>query len=214
MTGTTAGAGTGVAPSREPSLVALVGLCPMLPGADSLVKGFGLAAVTLAVLATAGLAAGLMRRLPGPAARAPACLLVIAAAVVLADVLSRAYFFELRLALGAALSLVVANCAVLARTLALASPQAAPADAVQLGRDAVRLALVLVAVGALRELLGHGSVFDGAPDLFGESARRLVLRPFPGESSFSLAAVPAGAFFALAAVLVAWRIATASGRQR
>ncbi len=214
MAGTQPDAGSGMTRPDEAAMATLVGLCPMLPGADSLIRGLGLALLTALVLAASGLVAATLCRRIGPEdRRVPACLCVIAATVTLAGVLSRAFFFELHLVLGTTLALLVANCAIFTRTLQLASPTAAGTGAAAVAGDAARFALVLVAVGALRELLGHGSLFDGTQDLLGGGASALVLHPMPASSYFSLAAVPPGAFFALAFLLVAWRIASASGRR-
>jgi electron transport complex protein RnfE len=185
-------------------MVAVVGISPMFAGADTLLRGAGLAIATLLVLAGGVAVAAALGGRVDDQARAPVCLLLIAAMTTLLGLLAQAFTFEMYLLLGASLALLVANATILAQTLA---SMAGRLDAVQALRDGIGLALALVLTGAVRELLGRGSLFDGAQELLGGELAWLVLRPVPDGATLSLAAVPAGAFFALALLLVAWRLA-------
>jgi electron transport complex protein RnfE len=192
---------------------ALLGLCPLLPVADSLLHGFALGAAALAATALVMAATGVLRRWLTPPLRLPACALIAAIAVSAIDLLGRAFLFELHLSLGIYLPLLVANLAILARALAVAAAPSAPAGPPVGPGEAGAIVLLPALIGGLRELAGRGSLFEGAADLLGNGAAGLVIRLLPADGGFALAQAPAGAFFALALVLTA-RQALAARRTR
>lgn len=202
---------TTVVDRHDKAMRAMVGLCPLIASADSLLKGLALAAATVAVLAASALGARALRGVLMPATTTGACLLIIAASVAVLDVLLQGFAFEMHLALGASLYLVVANCVIVSHTLQVAAPLPAVGPIAKPLQEGALLAVVLVLLGALRELLGHGSLLDGATDLLGVD---LALQGLDENATLALAAVPAGAFFTLALLLVLWRIAFTRGPAR
>jgi electron transport complex protein RnfE len=101
---------------------------------------------------------------------------------------------------------------VLARVEAYASknpPLAAALDGALMG---LGLTLVLVALGAIRELLGSGTLLAGIEAVIpGAQALQLLPADYPG---FLVAILPPGAFFTLAFLIAArnWIDARASRR--
>jgi electron transport complex protein RnfE len=119
-------------------------------------------------------------------------VLIIASFVTVIDRLIEALAIDLHRALGAFLPLIVVNCLILGRMEGYASrhpPRAALADALGMGAGFV---LALLALGAVRELLGQGSLF-GLP-LLGAAFEPWVVMLLPG-----------GGFFALAALVLVFR---------
>ena len=53
---------------------------------------------------------------------------------------------------------------------------------------------VLVVLGAMREVIGNGTLFDGADLLLGDWAAALRIEIFQFDNSFLLALLPPGAF--------------------
>jgi electron transport complex protein RnfE len=186
---------------QNTALVALLGLCPLLAVSNSLVNGLGLGLATLLTLTITNLIVSLIRDLVRPEIRIPIYVLLIAAVVTAIELAMNAYLHRLYLVLGIFIPLIVTNCAVLGRAEAFASknkPLPAALDGFMVG---LGFALVLVLLGALRELIGRGTLFDGAHLLLGEWAEGLrwqVIEDYPG---FLLALLPPGAFIALGLLL-------------
>jgi electron transport complex protein RnfE len=140
----------------NPGLVQLLGLCPLLAVSTSVDNAFGLAVATIAVLLTSNAIAALVGRWLLPEVRIAVFVLAIAGAVTSVQLAIAAWWPGLHDALGIFLPLIVTNCLVLARAESFASRQ--PLGLALLDGAAMGLGfgLVLVALGAVRELLGHG----------------------------------------------------------
>jgi electron transport complex protein RnfE len=200
------------------TLGASLGVAPLVAGADTMLKGAELGLATLVALAASGALAVALRPWVPPRMRLPACGLVVAGVVSVMKLLFEAWLFEPQLALGSYLPLVVANLAILARAEALARAQTrvhgrTPAGEGSgiLGPGLVAAALLTLA-GALREFAGHLGLLRDAGDFFGENAAGLAVSLSATDAGFALALTPAGAFFTLALLLVAWR--TLAARRR
>jgi electron transport complex protein RnfE len=187
---------------QNPGLVQLLGLCPLLAVSGTLGSGLGLGLATLAVLAVSNLAASLVGRLLPAEIRIAVFVLVIAALVTAVELALAAWVPALHATLGIFLPLIVTNCLLLARAEAFASrqpPGLALLDGVAMGTGFL---LVLVALGALRELVGRGSLGQDLVALFGSGAPS-GLRLFGEEHGFLLAVLPPGAFVMLGLLLAA-----------
>jgi electron transport complex protein RnfE len=187
---------------QNPGLVQLLGLCPLLAVSSTLGSGLGLGLATLAVLAVSNLAASLVGRLLPAEIRIAVFVLVIAALVTAVELALAAWVPALHATLGIFLPLIVTNCLLLARAEAFASRQSpglALLDGVAMGTGFL---LVLVVLGALRELLGRGSLGQDLVVLFGSGAPS-GLRLFGEEHGFLLAVLPPGAFITLGLLLAA-----------
>lgn len=196
---------------NNPGLVQLLGICPLLAISNTLVNGLGLGIATLAVLCGTNVLVSSVRRWIPAQVRLPAFVLIIAAFVTIVEQLCKAYFFDLYLALGIFLPLIITNCTILARAEAFASRQPVLASVVDGFAHGAGFAAVLIAIGGLRELLGHGTLLSGGEMLFGARAADLKFSVGSGDSGLTLALIPAGAFFVLA-LLVALRNALVGRR--
>jgi len=187
---------------NNPGLVQLLGLCPLLAVSNTLINALGLAIATVAVLVATNALVSATRSWHHPDLRLPAFVLVIAGFVTAVELLFRAFLFPLYGALGIFIPLIVTNCVILGRAEACASRQplrTAVADGLGHG---LGFAAVLLLLGTVREVVGQGTLLDGAEMLFGPAAADWSLRLAPG--GLLLAALPPGAFLALAGLL-AWR---------
>ncbi len=179
---------------NNPALVQLLGLCPLLAVSASVVNALGLAAATLFVLMCSNLCVALIRNIVSDAVRLPAFVMIIAAAVTIIELLMQAYTYELYQILGIFLPLITTNCVILGRADAFAAKNpVAPAlyDGFIMG---VGFGVVLVLLGAIREILGTGAIFSNMSLLFGESAVHWKLVLFNDYQPFLLAILPPGAF--------------------
>jgi electron transport complex protein RnfE len=188
---------------QNPGLVQLLGLCPLLAVSTSFGSGLGLGLATLGVLVASNGAAALVgRHLPGQV-RIAVFVLLIASLVTAVELSLAAWIPGLHAALGIFLPLIVTNCLLLARAEAFASRRPvghAVLDGVAMGAGFLA---VLVVLGAVREVLGRGSLGGDLHTLFG-TATPVGVRLFGPQHGFLLAALPPGAFIVLG-LLLAWR---------
>jgi electron transport complex protein RnfE len=189
---------------NNPGLVQLLGLCPLLAVSSTAVNGFGLGVATLIVLVVSGLLVSALRHTWRPEIRIPAFVLIIASTVTAIDLSMQAWLHELSRSLGIFVPLIVTNCTILARAEAFASRQPVGASLVDALAQGTGFAAVLVVLGAGREIVGRGTLFDGAEMLFGQSAASWALPVMPFEQGLLLAVLPPGAFIGLG-LLVAGR---------
>jgi electron transport complex protein RnfE len=181
------------------TFVQLLGLSPLLAVTTSAVNGLALGVATTAVLLVTNTVISLVRRALVPAWRVPLFVLVAAALVTAIDLLSNALFDDLHEALGLFIALIVANCALVAQAETVASRRPVVESALSGLATGLGALGVLVLLGGLRELIGHGTLFAGMPMLFGPGAAGFTLNlPFSG---MLIAVLPPGAFFGMAALL-------------
>jgi len=181
--------------SNNSALVQLLGLCPLLAVSSTVVNALGLGIATLLVLMVSNSAVSLIRHQVSDAVRLPAFVMIIASAVTCIQMLMNAFTYELYQILGIFIPLIVTNCAVLGRADAFASKNKLLPSLVDGFMMGMGFMLVLIAVGAVRELLGTGHLFADMHLLFGEMARNWQLNVF-GNSypNVIFALLPPGAF--------------------
>ena len=181
----------------NPALVQLLGLCPLLAVTNSVANALGLAIVTTLVLVASNALVSLTRNKVNKDVRLPTFVMIIAALVTVAELLMQALTYELYQILGIFIPLIVTNCAILGRAEAYAckNPLALSIlDGLAMG---VGFSLVLVLLGAMREVLGQGTLFTDMHLLFGESARLWELTIIDDYRGFLFAILPPGAFIGM-----------------
>lgn len=187
--------------SNNPGLVQLLGLCPLLAVSSNAINGLGLGLATLLALTASNVTVSLIRRIVRPEVRIPVFVLVIAAIVTVIELAMNAYLHELYLVLGIFIPLIVTNCNLIGRAEAFASkhdPGRALVDGLMMGAGFL---LVLVVLGALRELVGQGTLLSQAHMMFGEAARDWTLHVVADYRGFLLAILPPGAFIGLGLII-------------
>jgi electron transport complex protein RnfE len=182
---------------QNTGLVQLLGLCPLLAISNNVINALSLGlATTLVMAASSGAVSGVRHFVPNEI-RIPVFVLIIAALVTVIDLAMNAYVHPLYLVLGIFIPLITTNCIVLARADAFAAknhPLHSVVDAIAMG---LGLTLVLIVLGAIRELAGQGTLLSGVDLVFGEAAKGWVLHVLPNYHGFLLAILPPGAFIAL-----------------
>lgn len=185
---------------QNPGLVQLLGLCPLLAVSTSFGSGLGLGVATLGVLVASNCAAALVgRHLPGQV-RIAVFVLMIASLVTAVELSLAAWMPGLHAALGIFLPLIVTNCLLLARAEAFASRQSARDAALDGFAMGTGFLAVLVVLGAIRELLGRGSLGGDLHALLGTGAS-VGIEVFGQQHGFLLATLPPGAFIVLGLLL-------------
>ena len=190
----------------------LLGLCPLLAVSTSLGRGVGLGLATLLVLATSNVLAALVGRWLPAEIRIAAYVLVIASLVTCVEFTLAASLPRLHLALGIFLPLIASNCMLLARVGTSAAQRPLPAallDGLTLGGGFL---LAIAGLGALRELLGRGSIGHDVASLFGAAGDTGGLQFFGADHGWPLVLLSPGAFILLGLVLALrqWRRSRAS----
>jgi Na+-translocating ferredoxin:NAD+ oxidoreductase subunit E len=182
---------------NNPGLVQLLGLCPLLAVTATVTNAIGLGAATLLVLLGSNIAVSLVRNHVASEIRIPVFVLIIASLVTVVQLLMNAYTFGLYQSLGIFIPLIVTNCAIIGRAEAFASKNAVLPSAIDAIMMGLGFMLVLVVLGAMREILGQGTLFDGAELLLGSWASGLRIELFTVDSHFLLAMLPPGAFLGM-----------------
>lgn len=188
---------------NNPGLVQLLGLCPLLATSNSLTSALGLGLATILVLSCTNGVISLFRQQIPNEIRIPIFVMVIAAVVTAIELLMHAFTFALYQSLGIFIPLIVTNCIVIGRAEAFASKNAVlPSifDGLMMG---IGFCAVLAALGAIREVLGQGTLFDGADLLLGDWAKVLRVELWQADSHFLLAILPPGAFMVLGCLIAA-----------
>lgn len=181
---------------NNPALTQLLGLCPLLAVTGSVVNALGLGIATIAVLVGSNLSVSLIRHTVSDAVRLPAFVMIIASFTTCAELLMQAYTYELYLVLGIFIPLIVTNCAILGRADAFASRNPIVPSIVDGVMVGLGFGAVLVAVGAIREILGAGTLFSNMHLLLGDFAGDWEITVIPDYSGFLVAVLPPGAFIA------------------
>ncbi|HQX05353.1 MAG TPA: electron transport complex subunit E [Zoogloea sp.] len=180
---------------QNTGVVQILGLCPILAISTNVVNAVSLGLATILVMALANLAISALRNFIPYEIRIPVFILIIAALVTVVDLAFNAYLHELYLVLGIFIPLIVTNCIVLARVEAFAAknePADSTVDGIAMG---IGLTLVLAVLGAMREIIGSGTLFSGIEMIFpGVEGLTLFGDDYPG---FLVAILPPGAFIAL-----------------
>ncbi|KAA6348790.1 Electron transport complex subunit RnfE [termite gut metagenome] len=163
---------------ENPTFVLLLGMCPTLGTTSSAINGMGMGLATMFVLICSNVAISLLKNIIPDAVRIPAFVVVIASFVTLLQMMMQAYVPGLYATLGLFIPLIVVNCILLGRAEAFAAKNnllASMFDGIGMG---LGFTLGLTLLGAVRELLGTGKVFNLT--LFSEEYGMLMFVLAPG----------------------------------
>lgn len=145
--------------TENPTLRLVLGVCPTLAVSTSAQNAIGLGVATTFVLIGSNAVISLLRNFIPDKVRIPAFIIVISTFVTVVQMLMRAYFLALNESLGIFLPLIVVNCIILARAEAFASKNSVVASAADGLGMGIGFTLAITLLGALREILGAGTVF-------------------------------------------------------
>jgi electron transport complex protein RnfE len=186
---------------ENPGLVQLLGLCPLLAVSNTLVNGLGLGIATIAVLCATNVLVSITRGWTHHDFRLPIFVLVIASFVTIVEFLFKAFIFDLHLALGIFIPLIVTNCVILGRAEAFASRQPVLAAMIDGLAHGIGFAFVLILLGGVREIIGYGTLFANAEHLIGPAGAALQISLSAEPNGLLLAVLPPGAFIGLAVMI-------------
>ena len=145
---------------NNPIFVLLLGMCPTLGTTSSAINGMSMGLATMGVLVCSNAVISMLRKVIPDQVRIPAFIVVIASFVTVLQMVMQAYLPELYATLGIFIPLIVVNCILLGRAEAFASKNGVVdsfCDGLGVG---LGFTVSLTILGAVRELLGTGKIFD------------------------------------------------------
>ncbi|MBO5405183.1 MAG: electron transport complex subunit E [Paludibacteraceae bacterium] len=164
---------------RENPVFALVlGMCPTLATTTSAINGMSMGLATTFVLICSNVVISLLKNLIPDKVRIPAFIVVIATFVTMVQLLMQAYLPAIYEVLGLFIPLIVVNCIVLGRAEAFAAKNTVGLSALDGLGMGLGFTLALTLIGAVRELLGTGSLFG--MNLYSETYGMLIFVLAPG----------------------------------
>jgi Na+-translocating ferredoxin:NAD+ oxidoreductase subunit E len=162
---------------ENPVFVQVLGMCPMLAVTNSAINAIAMGLATFFVLVGSSTLVSLFKNFIPKQVRISCYIIIIATFVTVADYTLQALIPEVHKELGAFVPLIVVNCMILGRQEAFASKHPvglAIADA--LG-TAIGFVFALFTLGAVREILGNGTLFGIS--LFGADFEPWVVMLLP-----------------------------------
>jgi electron transport complex protein RnfE len=146
--------------NENPTFVLMLGMCPTLGTTSSAINGMSMGLATMFVLICSNTVISAVKNVIPNMVRIPSFIVIIASFVTLLQMVMQAYVPDLYKTLGLFIPLIVVNCIVLGRAEAFASkngPVSSFFDGVGIG---LGFTLALTLLGAVRELLGTGKMFN------------------------------------------------------
>jgi electron transport complex protein RnfE len=169
----------------NPVFVQLLGMCPVLAVSNTARNALAMGLATLFVLVMSNIVVSLLRKLIPKQVRIATYILVIATFVTVVDYAIQAISLTLYKALGAFISLIVVNCLILGRAEAFASKNTVGRSILDGLGMGIGFTYALLCLGAVREILGAGSLFGVS--LFHDNFQPWVVMILPSGGFFTLA---------------------------
>jgi electron transport complex protein RnfE len=163
--------------SENPIFRLVLGLCPTLAVTTSAENGLGMGLASTFVLVCSNIVISSIRKFIPKKVRIPAFIVTIATFVTIVDLVMNGYFHALHKSLGLFIPLIVVNCVILGRAEAFASKNplwVSLIDGIGMG---LGFTISLIVIGAIREVLGNGTIFNIS--IFGEGYLPLLLMILP-----------------------------------
>ena len=178
---------------ENPTFVLMLGMCPTLAITTSAINGIGMGLTTTVILAASNLMISLLRNFIPDSVRMPAYIVVVASFVTIVQMLLQGFIPFLYSSLGIYIPLIVVNCIILGRAEAYASknkPIPSLFDGIGMG---LGFTLSITCIGAVRELIGAGTVFGRQILPLADAAAGKI-----GYEPVTIFILAPGAFFVLA----------------
>lgn len=179
----------------------MLALCPTLATTTSATNGLGMGLSTLAVMILCNLCIASVRGFIAPQVRIPVFVVIIAAIVTVADMVLNAWMHELYQVLGLFIALIVTNCAVYGRVEVFAAKNPVIPSTIDAAAMGLGFTIMLTLIGAIREILGSGTLFSHASQLLGPHFAWMELRILPANGGILMMVLPPGGFLVVGFLL-------------
>jgi electron transport complex protein RnfE len=187
-------------------LAMVLGLCPAMAMTSTATNALGMGLATAAVMAASSMLIGFFRNQITQEVRIPVFILVVASMTTLVDLFMNAWLHELYKVLGLFIPLIVSNCLPLARLEAFAAKnETLPSltDGLFMG---IGFTIALTMVGAVREIIGSGTLFADASLLFGPAFKAMEMHVLPDGMGILMMILPPGGFLTVGMLIVGKRM--------
>ena len=200
---------------ENPNLVLLLGTCPTLATTSSAFNGMGMGIAATVVLICSNIAISILAKIIPDKVRIPCYIVVIAGFVTIVQFIVQAFAEPLYNSLGVFLPLIVVNCIILGRAEMFASKNGVLDSALDGAGMGLGFTLSLTVIGAVREIIGSGTIFSGFFLGGDELAEQLTVHlPFISDHPLMIVALAPGGFFIFAcAIAVVNKILTSKGKK-
>ena len=200
--------------NQNPSLVQLLGMCPLLAITTSMFNGLGMGLAVTIILTCSNVVISALRKIIPNKVRIACYIVVIAGFVTMVDLLLKGFVPALSESLGLFIPLIVVNCIILGRAEAFASKNPVGASAVDGICQGIGYTLVLICMCVVRELLGSGK-FGGGLLGGGGLGSASGITIFPEEFGIKILTMPVGGFLTLGALiaLMQWAMAKSNAKK-
>ncbi len=200
---------------ENPNLVLLLGTCPTLATTSSAFNGMGMGIAATAVLICSNIVISLLAKVIPDKVRIPCYIVVIAGFVTLVQFIVQAFAEPLYNSLGVFLPLIVVNCIILGRAEMFANKNGVLNSALDGAGMGLGFTLSLTLIGAVREIIGAGTIFSGFFLGSDELVEKLTIAlPFISEHPVMIVALAPGGFFIYAcAIAVVNKILASKGKK-
>ena len=200
--------------NQNPSLVQLLGMCPLLAITTSMFTGLGMGLAVTIILTCSNVVISALRKIIPNKVRIACYIVVIAGFVTMVDLLLKGFVPALSESLGLFIPLIVVNCIILGRAEAFASKNPVGASAVDGICQGIGYTLVLICMCVVRELLGSGK-FGGGLLGGGGLGSAPGITIFPEEFGIKILTMPVGGFLTLGALiaLMQWAMAKSNAKK-
>ncbi|CAK0745291.1 Ion-translocating oxidoreductase complex subunit E [uncultured Gammaproteobacteria bacterium] len=184
----------------------MLGMCPTMAMTTSATNGLGMGLATAVVMAASSLLVATFRGTITPEVRIPVYILIVAAMVTVVDLTMNAWMHELYKVLGLFIPLIVSNCLPLARLEAFAAKEPILPSLIDGLFMGIGFTLSLTVIGAVREVIGSGTLFADASLLLGPAFKFMELRLLPADTGVLMAILPPGGFLVTGLLLAGKRL--------
>lgn len=200
---------------ENPNLVLLLGTCPTLATTSSAFNGMGMGIAATVVLICSNIAISILAKIIPDKVRIPCYIVVIAGFVTIVQFIVQAFAEPLYNSLGVFLPLIVVNCIILGRAEMFASKNGVLDSALDGAGMGLGFTCSLTCIGAVREIIGSGTIFSGFFLGGDELAEKLTISlPFISEHPMMIVALAPGGFFIYAcAIAVVNKILQSKGKK-
>ncbi len=187
--------------AENPTFRLVLGTCPTMAVTTSAINGVGMGLAATFVLIGSNVVISLLRNFIPDKIRIPSFIVVICTFVTIVQMLMQAFVAELYASLGMFIPLIVVNCIILARAEAFASKNGVGRSAVDGMGMGLGFTLAITVMGAIRELIGNGTVFGLS--VFGAAYQPMLLL-----------ILPAGGFIVYGLLLALINVVTARAKKK
>lgn len=201
--------------NQNPSLVQLLGMCPLLAITTSMFNGLGMGLAVTIILTCSNVVISALRKIIPNKVRIACYIVVIAGFVTMVDLLLKGFVPALSESLGLFIPLIVVNCIILGRAEAFSYKNGMVASFFDGIFQGIGYTWVLLAMCIIREFLGGGTFGGGVLGALNEAGQHVGIQIFPADYGIGMLTLPVGGFLVLGCLIafMQWALAKSKNKE-